>query len=222
MITASAGETHRAVFDEIAEVGIFFLTDGRLQRDRLLRDLEHLAHLRHRDVHALGDLLRRRLATEFLHKLPRGADQLVDGLDHVHRNTDGARLVGDGAGDGLTDPPRRVGRELVATAVLELVHRFHQADVAFLNEVEELQAAVGVLLRDRNHEAQVGLDEFALGVLGIDVALHDLALRALEFGEGGAGVAFHALQVGADAAHLLAQFLLLLVGASWLRRASRS
>jgi hypothetical protein len=130
---------HGAVLDEVAEMRIFLFADGRLQRDGLLGDLQHLAHLGHRNVHALGNLFRRRLATELLHQLPRGADQLVDGLDHVHRNTDGARLIGDGAGDGLTDPPRRIGREFVAAAIFELVHRLHQADVALLNQVEELQ-----------------------------------------------------------------------------------
>ena len=55
----------------------------------------------------------------------------------MHRDADGARLVGDRAGDGLADPPRGVGRELVAAAVFELVHRLHQADVAFLDQVEE-------------------------------------------------------------------------------------
>ena len=39
----------------------------------------------------------------------RGAHQLVDRLDHVHRDADGARLVGDRAGDRLADPPGRVG-----------------------------------------------------------------------------------------------------------------
>ncbi len=89
---------------------------------------------------------------------------LVDRLDHVHRNTDGARLVGDRAGNSLANPPGGVGRELVATAVFELVHRLHQADVAFLDQVEELQAAVGVLLGNRDHQAQVGLDHFLLGI----------------------------------------------------------
>src|SRR5271157_3653631 len=99
-----------AVFDEVTKMRIFLFTNRRFERDWLLRDLQHLAHFRHRNVHALGDFFAGRLSTQFLHQLPRGADQLVDGLDHVHRNTDGARLVGDGAGDGLPDPPRRVGR----------------------------------------------------------------------------------------------------------------
>src|SRR3546814_4332917 len=69
------------------------------------------------------------------------ADQLVDRLDHVDRNADGQRLIGDGAGDRLPDPPGRVGAELVATAIFELVDRLHQADIALLNQVQELQAA---------------------------------------------------------------------------------
>ena len=92
----------------------------------------------------------------------RGPDQLVDRLDHVHGDTDGARLVGDRAGDRLADPPGRVGRELVAAPVLELIDSLHQADIAFLDQVQKLQAAVGVLLGDRDDETQVRLDHFLL------------------------------------------------------------
>ena len=109
----------------------------------------------------------------------RGAHDLVDRLDHVHRDADGARLVGDRAGDRLPDPPRGVGREFVAAAVLELVDRLHQADVAFLDEVEELQAAVGVFLGDRDHEAQIRLDHLLLRLARLALALlhgmHDAA-----------------------------------------------
>jgi hypothetical protein len=100
-----------------------------------------------------------------------GADELVDGLDHVHRDADGAGLVGDGAGDGLANPPGGVGGEFVAAAVFEFVDGLHQADVAFLDQVEELQAAVGVFFGDGDDEAEVGLDELALGLLGVHVAL---------------------------------------------------
>ena len=97
-------------------------------------------------------------------KLLLHAHQLVDGLDHVHRDADGARLVGDGAGDGLADPPGGVGGKLVAAAVFEFLDRLHQAHVAFLDQVEEGEAAVGVFLGDGNDEAQVGLDHFGLGL----------------------------------------------------------
>src|SRR4051812_10970239 len=124
------------VLDEVAEVAILFLANRRLQRDRLLRDLLNLAHLVGRDLHLAADLLRGRLAAVLLHQAPREAAELVDRLDHVHGDADGARLVGDGAGDRLADPPRGVGTELVALAVLELLHGADQSDVAFLDQVE--------------------------------------------------------------------------------------
>ena len=55
-------------------------------------------------------------------------------------------------------------RELEAAAVLVLVDRPHQAGVAFLDQVEEAQAAVAVLLGDRDHEPQVAAGKFALDV----------------------------------------------------------
>jgi hypothetical protein len=85
----------------------------------------------------------------------------------VHGDADGAGLVGDGAGDGLANPPGGVGAELVAALVLELVDGLHEADVAFLDEVEEGHAAVGVFLADADDEAQVGLDELHLGLVDL-------------------------------------------------------
>ena len=93
-------------------------------------------------------------------------------LDHVGRHADGARLVGQGARDRLADPPGGVGRELVAPAVVELLDRADEAQVALLDEVEQRQPAAHVALGDRDHEAQVGLGELALG-------LHVAALDAL-------------------------------------------
>ena len=115
--------------------------------------------------------------------LAADAVHLVDRLDHVHRNTDRARLVGDRAGDGLANPPGGVGRELVATAVFELVHRLHQADVAFLDQIEELQATVGVLLGNRDHEAQVGLDHFLLGIARGGFTFVHALVDAFELGQ---------------------------------------
>jgi len=43
--------------------------------------------------------------------------------------------------------------------ILELVHRAHQADVAFLDEVEKAKAAIGVTLGQADDEAQVGLGQ---------------------------------------------------------------
>ena len=103
------------------------------------------------------------LALELLHQLALDAVQLVDRLDHVHGHADRARLVGDAARDRLADPPRRVGRELVAAAPVVLLDGAHEADVALLDEIEEEHAAADVALRDRHHEPQVGLDQLPAG-----------------------------------------------------------
>jgi hypothetical protein len=174
---------HGLVFDEIAQVRIFLFPDRRLQRNRLLRNLQDLAHLGHRNVHALGDLFTGRLATELLHQLAARPHQLIDRLDHVHRDADGARLIGNRAGDGLADPPSRVGRKLVAAAPFELVHGLHQANVALLDQIQELQAAVGIFLRDRHDEAQVGLNQFLLRLFGFRFAPVNDRQRALQLGQ---------------------------------------
>src|SRR5947209_2777747 len=197
-----------AILDEVTEMRIFFLADRRLERDGLLRDLEDLADLRHRDVHALCDLFRAGFTPKLLVQLPRGADELVDGLDHVRRDADGAGLIRDRARDRLTDPPGRVGRELVAAAVLELVHGLHQADVALLDEVEELESAVGVLLRDGHDEAKVSFDELLLRLFGGHVALNDLALGLAKITVAEARIGFELLEIFL-AILLLAPILLL-------------
>src|SRR2546427_2906101 len=160
-----------AVLDEVTEVGVLLLSDRRLERDRILRDLHDLAHLLGRDPHLLADLLVARLATELLEKPARNAHQLVDRLHHVHRDADRPRLVGDGARDGLPDPPRGVGRELVALVVVELLDRPDEAHVAFLDEVEERHAAADVLLGDRHDQPQVGLGQPLLRLVGALVPL---------------------------------------------------
>lgn len=86
-------------------------------------------------------------------------------LHQVDGQADRARLVRDGAGDGLTDPPGRVRGELEALAVVELLDRAHQAGVALLDQVEEGQTAAGVAAGHRHDQAEVGTDEDVLGPL---------------------------------------------------------
>ena len=97
-------------------------------------------------------------------ELALGAADLVELLDDVDRDADRARLVGQRAGDRLADPPGRVGRELEALAVVELLRRADEAERALLDEVQERQALVAVVLGDRDDQAQVRLDHLLLGV----------------------------------------------------------
>src|SRR6516162_3580701 len=65
----SLGRRHDLpVLDEVAKMRVFLFADWRFERDGLLCDLEDLAHLRDRNIHALRDLFRRRLAPELLHE----------------------------------------------------------------------------------------------------------------------------------------------------------
>jgi hypothetical protein len=78
-----------------------------------------------------------------------------DRLDHVRRDAHGLHGVGERAPDGLLDPPRRVRGKAAICGGIELLDRAHQAHVAFLDEVEQHQAAVAVALRDGHDEPQV-------------------------------------------------------------------
>src|SRR5687767_12220370 len=103
-------------------------------------------------VELLGKLFRRGLAAEVLQHLALDAGQLVDDLDHVDRDPDGASLVGHRAGDRLPDPPGGVGRELVALGVVEFLDRADQTEVALLDQVQEQHAAARVALGQGDHE----------------------------------------------------------------------
>ena len=153
-----------------------------------------------------ADLLVGRVAVELGGEAALDAVVLVDLLDHVDRDPDRASLVGYRPGDGLPDPPRRVGRELEALAVVELLDGPHEADVALLDQVEQGDAAAGVLFGDGDDEPQVRLGKVGLGPpvaaldapgevdllgLGEEGGLADLVQVHLD---GVAGVA--ALQVG--------------------------
>src|SRR6184192_1882669 len=74
------------------------------------------------------------------------------------------RFVSKRTGDRLADPPGRVGRELEALAVVELLRRADEADGALLDHVEKRQPLVAVVLGDRDDQPQVRLDQLLLGV----------------------------------------------------------
>ena len=90
-------------------MGILLLSDGGLEGYGLLRNLDNLADLLLADAHGLGNLVVAGFAPELLEKLTVDPDELIDGLDHVYGDTDGARLIRDSTGDGLANPPCRIG-----------------------------------------------------------------------------------------------------------------
>ncbi len=118
----------------------------------------------HRDLQLLGDLGRLRLAAQPLDQLALHVGDPVQLLDHVDRDPDRPRLVGDRPRDRLPDPPGRVRRELVAAPVVELLDRPDQAQRPLLDQIQEPEPAPEVTLRDRHHQAQVRLDHVPLRI----------------------------------------------------------
>src|SRR5207249_5060328 len=65
------------------------------------------------------------------------------------------RLIGERAFDRLLDPPRRVGRKFSTFRRIEALDRFHQADVAFRNQIEQRQSKIRVIVRDLHDQTQI-------------------------------------------------------------------
>src|SRR5437763_11885919 len=150
------------VCEEITELRVLLVTDRLLERDRGLGAAPDRLDLGGVELELVADLPGERLAPKLGAELPLRSYDLVQLLDDVDRHPDRPRLVGERPGGGLADPPGRVGRELEAFAVVELLGRTDEADRPFLDQVEERQPLVPILLGDRDHEAQVCLDHLLL------------------------------------------------------------
>ena len=157
---------HRAfgagILDELAEAAVFAFADRPIEADRMPADVQHAAASSSVMPAAIAissvvgsrpNSCSSRLATL------RSFDQHVD---HVHRNANRAGLIGNRAGNRLANPPRGVRAELEAAAILVLIDGSHQAGVAFLNQVQEAQAAVAVLLGDQTTSRKLPLESWRL------------------------------------------------------------
>ena len=131
------------------------VADGRLEADGVLDEVEELVDALDLEAALLGDLVRERVAVQLLGEDAACAHDAAHLVDDVDGQANRPPLVGDRACDGLADPPRRVRRELVAHLVVELLHRPDEAEVALLDQVEERDARVDVVPRDRHDEAEV-------------------------------------------------------------------
>ena len=153
------------------------VADGRLERHRILDEVEELPDALEREAGVLRDLLDRRVPVELLRELAARALRAAHLLGDVDGKADRAALVGERARDRLADPPRRVRRELEAELVVELLDRPDEAHVPFLDQIQERHAGLRVVAGDRHHEAQVALDQALLGGLVAEVlAPGELAL----------------------------------------------
>ena len=76
----------------------------------------------------------------------------------------------------------------VSLSIFEFLDRLDEPDIAFLDEIEEVQTAIRIFLGDRNHESQIRLDEPVFRVFHHDPASVDF----LGHYDDGIGVRFEA------------------------------
>src|SRR5213079_2802793 len=110
--------------------------EGRVEREVRLRDRERLRHLLLGAVHPLGDLFDGRLAAELLQERGRALADPVQRAGPVQRHPHDARLLGPRLENRLPDPPDRIGDELDALGLVELVGGADQAKVALVDQVQ--------------------------------------------------------------------------------------
>src|SRR5215211_1119639 len=110
-----------AALEQLAERRLALLADRSVEARHGARRSPHLLDLLGRQLGRAGDLLDRRIATQLGAQLALDARDLALPLADVDGDADGARAVREPALDGLPDPERGVGRELVALAPVELL-----------------------------------------------------------------------------------------------------
>lgn len=151
------------VSDDFAEFGGVVVADGGVEGGGAEGGGFELGELGSVDADFFGEFVVGGLTAELFAHAHGDAAHLGDFVHHVDGEADGLGLVGEGAFDGLLDPPGGVGGELAAFVGVEALDGFHEADVAFRDEVEQGEAVVGVVLGDFDDEPEVGSDHVGAG-----------------------------------------------------------
>ena len=93
------------VADKLAHGPVIALAKRLIERNRMPRHPPDAVGVLDRKSRQLRHLFDVRIATVALDEQPRGIAELRDHVDHVHRHSNRAALIGDRAGDRLSDPP---------------------------------------------------------------------------------------------------------------------
>jgi hypothetical protein len=133
------------------------LVDDSVQGGGDAADPPDLLDLYERQPGLMGDVGGREAAA-LVHQGTFGGRDPSHLLLQVPRQTNRRSLVGDGARDGLTDPPRRVRRQLAGPGGIELANRSHQPDQAVLEQVLGIEPLTCVPLDGLPHQPLVVQD----------------------------------------------------------------
>ncbi len=89
--------------------------------------------------------------------------QMPDAIYHMNRHTDGTSLVRNRAGDGLANPPGGVGGKTKTTLVFIFLNGFHQAQIAFLDQIQKGYTAPNITFRNADHQTGVRFNQMGTG-----------------------------------------------------------
>src|SRR6267378_7674381 len=118
------------VLDEIAQAAVLLLANRQVKAERLLGDIQHLAHPFERHRQLLRKLFGGRLAADLAPHLPRRLSQLSHRVDHVHRDADRARLRSE---EHTSELQSR--RDLVCRLLLEKKKKTKVQDITMYNHI---------------------------------------------------------------------------------------
>jgi hypothetical protein len=142
-----------SVFDQVAKRRAPVLVRGHLQRECTLGNPDQRLDLFNSRFQGFRQFPRIWLAAQLLGKAVQGLRELIELFIHqMHRQADSTPVVGDGAGNRLADPPRRIGTELEAAAIVEFLGGSDQTNVSSLDQIGERYTAADVLLGDADDQ----------------------------------------------------------------------
>ena len=95
----------------------------------------------------------------------------------MHRDTDGSRLIRNGPGDRLADPPGSIGGKLIPLGIVKLFHRLDKAQISFLNQIQEQHTPSHISFGYADHQTQIGFRQTLFGFFITD--FH--SLRQIDF-----------------------------------------
>ena len=149
--------------NEITQMAVFFFPDRSFQRNRLLCNLHDFTHFFLGHLHFHCQFFCGRFTTQLLQQLSGNTDEFVDGFYHMHRDTNGTRLICNGTGNCLSDPPCCIGREFKAFMEVEFFNCLNQPQITFLNQIQEQHPTTNISFCDADYQTQVRFCQFLFG-----------------------------------------------------------
>ena len=93
-------------------------------------------------------------------------------INHMHRDTNRACLVGNTAWNTLLNPVRCVCWKFISQTIIKFINRLHQTDIAVLDQVRKIQSQTAItgFFSKFYNQTQIRLDHFAFGACGLGLA----------------------------------------------------